>query len=440
MDKKYPLFFIFTILFIPVSFFCFAPMLHAEEVDTIHEQTITKAVNKIENREYEEAIQDLKTILQSRPQDEEANLYLGIALSRTGNEDAEGVLKKALSLNPENPRTNLELGILYYKKALFDEAEDYFKTAITIAPDTEISATANEYLNSIKQKEKIKQWGLSISAGGQYDSNVILNAEDNPLPEGISQESDWKAVLYLKGIYNFVIGEKINVLTGYNLYQNFHTKLSDFNTTSHLIKLEPTYRPSSILTLKGQYAFQHVSVGGDAYDYSHSFSPMLILSQGKGFSTIITYRYLKTHFMDTELFEENSDRTGFNNLAGITQEIPLGNSVRLRISYQYDKDSTSKDFWDYTGNKGLIGVQINLLHNLIINLSGEYYNKDYDGIYPSEAIEREDDISTASILITKELSNIFSLTIGQFYTKNKSNIDLFDYDRAITSFFINMRL
>jgi hypothetical protein len=439
MSKKHPLFVIFILFSLLATISFLISLAPAEEIDTAYEHSLTKAVNKIEKGEYEAAIHDLKNILKSRPQDEEATLYLGIALSHSGDEEAEGILKKALSLNPENPRTNLELGIYYYKKSLFDEAEDYFSNTITIAPNTELSANANEYIKTIKHKSKVKPWALNISAGGQYDSNVILNSEDNPLPEGVSQESDWKAVLYLRGSYNLIPGEKFNILTTYSLYQSLHAELSDFNTTSHLLNLDPALRLSSIITLKGSYAFQHVTIGGDAYDYSHSFSPVLIISEGKGFSTIVTYRYRKTHFMDAELFEDNSDRTGFNNLAGITQEIPLGNSALLRISYQYDKDSTSEDFWDYTGNKGLIGVQLNLSQGFFVDLSGEYYNKNYDGIYPSEGRDREDDISTASLLMTKALSNTFSLTVGQLYTKNKSNIGIFDYNRAITSFFINAR-
>ncbi len=439
MNKKHLLSLIisFFSLLIVLSFFPLSSF--AEKIDTTYEKTITKAVYNIEKGEYKAAIQDLKNILNVKPEDEEATLYLGIALSRSGDEEAEGVLKKALSINPENPRTNLELGIFYYKKSFFDEAEDYFNNAITLAPGTDLSATANDYLKTIKQKSKVKRWALNLSVGGQYDSNVILNSEDNPLPEGVSQEADWKAVLYLKGKYYPVVGEKFNVFTGYNFYQSLHAELSNFNTTSHLLMLEPSFRLSSVITLKGSYAFQHVLVGGDAYDYSHSFSPELIISEGKGFSTFLTYRYRRTHFMDSELFENNSDRTGFNNLAGIAQQIPLGNSVILKIGYQYDKDSTKKDYWDYTGNRGLIDIQINLLHSLIVDLSAEYYNKNYDGFYPSDEREREDDITNASLLITKVLSKTFGLSLGQYYTKNKSNIEIFDYDRAITSLFINMR-
>jgi tetratricopeptide (TPR) repeat protein len=349
------------------------------------------------------------------------------------------MLKKALSMNPRNPITNLELGIFYFSRSMYDEARDYFETTIEIAPNTEFSTKAVEYLNSIKQRGAVKSWTLNISAGGQYDSNVIINSDNSPLPEGISRKSDWKAIFYLKGKYNLFKNERAESSVGYSFYQSLHTKLSDFNITNHLFELNAAYHISPVVDLKGKYSFEHILVGGDPYDYAHSISPSLVISEGKGFSTVVEYRYRNIHFMDTKLFEDNSDRTGSNNLFGITQNIPIGASVIFRIGYSYDVDSTREDFWDYRGNKGMVGLQFNLPSYIYINLYGEYYQRDYKGESPLSGEERKDKASTASINATKLLSDRFSITLGQLYTRNKSNIEEFDYKRAITSLFLNVR-
>ncbi len=430
-------------LFLPFFLFLFVLSVStgfAEQIDPVYEIAVTKAVNKIENADYEQAAKELREILKSRPDDETATLYLGIALSRPGDRNAEGYLKKALKMNPQNPRTNLELGIFYYNKSLQEESKDYFKNTISLAPNTAYAKKSKEYLNRIQKKGTIKPWALNISIGGQYDNNVVLDSGDTPLPEGISRKSDWSAVLFLKGKYSFISSETVDVSAGYSFYQNLHIHLSDFNVMDNLFDLGARVRLSSLLSLKAAYSFDYVLVGGDPYDYAHSLSPSIIISEGKGFSTVLEYRYRNIHFMNTSLFETNSDRTGSNHLVGITQNIPLGSFINFRLSYAYDKDSTKKDFWDYEGNKGTAGLMFSLPAGFYIDLYGEYYKKDYEDNNPAVSHrEREDDISTAAISATKTLSRIFSVTIGQLYTRNKSNIDIYDYERAITSLFINAR-
>ncbi|OGW38269.1 MAG: hypothetical protein A2Y97_04605 [Nitrospirae bacterium RBG_13_39_12] len=433
--------FYFILNFFPlfIFLFLFAPVAFAEEADPSYELAITKAADKIENSDYEGAIDDLDEILRLKPEDEQATLYLGIALSRSGDRDAEEILKKALLINPKNPVTNLELGIYYFGKSMDDEAGDYFENTIKLAPNTEYSTKAREYIGAIKQGGAVKRWILNMSAGGQYDSNVIVNSDNGPLPEGISRKSDWKAILFLNGRYDLIADQRTECSVGYRFYQSFHIHLSNFNITSNLLDLKASYRISPELSINGLYSFEHVLVGGNPYDYSHILSPSLIISEGKGFSTIVEYKYRNTHFMDMELFEDNSDRTGANNLFGITQNIPISTSIIFNVGYSYDVDSTREDFWDYSGNKGMVGLQFNLPSYLYINLYGEYYHKNYEGTNPLSDEERKDRVSTATASATKQISDRFSITLGQLYTRNKSNIEEYDYKRSITSFFLNVR-
>lgn len=420
----------------------FIPPSLSYATEAAYEQHIARGISYIEANNYKGAIDEFRAALKEKPDDHVATLYLGIALSRAGDKEAEATLRKAFLMNPEEPRVNLELGIYYFNKAIYDEAVDYFENTIELAPDTDFSARAKEYLKAIKEKEKVavkRPWALNISAGTQYDSNVVLDTEGSPLPPGISQKSDWRAVLYLKGRYNILTRERAEGSVGYSFYQSLHTELSDFNITQHLLELRLAYSISPSLNLRGAYSFEYVYVGGDEYDYAHSISPSLIISEGKGFSTIIEYRYRDIHFEDSDLFVNNSDRTGFNNLMGITQNIPLGSSILARVGYSHDEDSTRKDYWDYKGDKGFIGIKFNIPHKIILDLYGEYYSKDYDGINPISGSKREDIIRSCSASATKALGDRYSITIGQAYIDNDSNIDAYTYKRAITSIFFNVR-
>jgi len=309
--------------------------VHAETIDSAYEIAIAKAVSKIESEDFEGATEILQDILKTNPEDERATLYLGIALSRAGHRDAEGALKKALLLNPHNPRTSLELGIYYYNRGAFNEARDYFDNTIQLAPDSEYAKTAVEYLRLAKGERVAKPWSLNWSVGGMYDSNVVLGSGDNPLPEGITRRSDWAAVFYLKGQYNLFLQKELQGSAAYSFYQNFYGELADFNVTSHKFDLRLAFHASKNFILKGDYWFDYVLVGGDTYNYAHNLSPILVIVEGGGFSTELHYIYRDADYKDSDNFQDNSPRTGSNNLFKIIQNVPLSDVAVLCIGYSH---------------------------------------------------------------------------------------------------------
>jgi len=413
--------------------------LHAETIDSAYEIAIAKAVSKIESEDFEGAREILQDILKTKPEDERATLYLGIALSRSGHRDAEGILKKALLLNPHNPRTSLELGMYYYKRGTLDEARDYFDNTVQLAPDSEYAKTAVEYLKLAKKEGVAKRWSVDWSVGGMYDSNVVLGSGDNPLPEGITRKSDWAAVFYLKGRYSLFSDRKLKGSAAYSFYQSFYNKLADFNVTSNQFDLRLAYHVTENLILKGEYWFEYVLVGENTYDYAHNLSPILVIVEGDGFATELHYIYRDAEYKDSDNFQDNSIRTGFNNLFKIIQNVPLSDAAILRVGYSRDVDNAQVDYWSYKGNKGLAELKFRLPYRIFIDIYGDYYDKDYDGIYPGTGTERHDKIWTGTFSGTKFLSDRFSLSLGVYYTNNKSNIDFFDYDRIIPSLYVNVR-
>ncbi|MBI5042981.1 MAG: hypothetical protein HZC10_03950 [Nitrospirae bacterium] len=418
----------------------FSSVAHASEA--AYEQHIAKGISHIEENNYTDAIKEFRLALKEKPDDFKGILYLGIALSRMNDKEAEAMLRKALYLNLDDPRANLELGIHYINNSKYNEAKAYLEKAIKASDDAELKEVAEEHL-ALAKDEGVgkKRWAVDISLGGQYDSNVSLNPNDTPLPQGISRKADWRAVFNINSRYNFLSIQNAEGSVGYNLYQSLHSRLDDFNISYHLLDLKGSYTISPLLAVKGDYSFEYVFVGwesGHGYDYAHAVSPSLVISEGKGFYTTVEYRYRYRYFMDSSLFPSNSDRTGTTHLVGIAQDIPF-KFVLTKLGYSYDKDITKKTYWDYDGHKGFINFRISLPYRILLDLYGEYYNRNYDGIDPFSGTKRKDNVYTYSASLTKELTDIFSITIGQLYIDNDSNITAYDYKRAITSLFVNAR-
>lgn len=405
---------------------------------TPYEQSMSKGLAAYEKKDFTAAEEAFRSALKESPEDYKATLYLGLTLNRDGSKEAEVLLKKALRTDPQEPLTNLNLGVYYFNKSVFPEARDYFETTLELAPGTEYSARANDYLRRMKEKAP-KPWSLDAALGMQYDSNVIVGPDNTPLPQGISGKSDWVGVLYLKGQYDLLKTNNFRGSANYSIYQSLHARLSDFNITQQVAGLDTEYKLSPAVALKGTYAFEYVLVGGNQYDFMHTLTPAIVFSYGRGFSTTLSYSYSKFHFSDSDLFTDNSDRTGFNNRGAITEFMPLTGFLDVSAGYAMDKDNTSKDFWAYTGNKGFAVLAFRLCRSLSADLYGEYYHRDYEGISPFSGTRRSDNVQTYSLTLTKRLSDTFSLVVGQAYIHNQSNIDVFDYKRAITSAFITAR-
>ncbi len=407
--------------------------------DSAYEKHLAKGVSALELGVYKEAVEEFTSALKEKPDDKTATLYLGIALSRSGDAAAASILSKALSMDPKDPRTNLELGIYYFGRSIFEEAGDYFESTERLAPGTEFAEKAEEYLRAIRKRGGAKTWTLNIGAGAQYDSNVVLNPSGEPLPQGISGKSDWSAVVTLSGRYNFLKRNNAEGSVGYSFYQNLHARLSDFNVGRHLLDIGAGYNLSPAVGLWAAYEFEYVFVGGDGYDSAHTAAPSLVFREGKDFSTVIEYRYRRTNFMDSDLFSDNSDRSGSNNFVGVVQNVPLGRKGLFQVGYSHDEDSTRQSFWDYSGNKLKGDLRVVFPFSVLAELSGEYYWRDYKGVNPLSGDKRSDRQYTGAISVTKPISDRYSITVAQLYSKNKSNIDVFDYSRAITSVLLNAR-
>ena len=407
--------------------------------ETAYDRYVSAGRSSLDQKDYSAAEESFRAALKEKPDDYDATLYLGITLSRKGVKEGESVLKKALLMDPADPRPNLQLGVYYLNKRVYPEAKDYFENTIELAPAGEYSAEARNYLQSIGKRES-RPWRLDAALGIQYDSNVILGADNVPLPGGISRKSDWSALAYFKGQYDVISARKFKGTLSYSLYQSLHAKLSDFNITTQAAGFDAVYELSSRFSLKGNYTFEYVHVGGKGYDYAHTVTPAIVANEGRGFATAVYYSYGKSHFMDDEMFLGNSDRTGSHNLIGITQYLPLGGAGEARVGYAHDRDSTRKDFWAYRGNKGFADLAIRPIEGLVADLYGEYYDKNYIGINSSiSGNARHDRVYTYSLTLTKKLSDRFSVVLGQLFVRNKSNIDVFDYKRAITSVFLTAR-
>src|SRR6185369_15361121 len=193
-------------------------------------------------------------------------------------------------------------------------------------------------LKKIDESKKEKSWSLNIFAGGQYDSNVILNGRDMPLPAGYSGKSDWSALVNLKAAYTPLRTENSEAGLSYSYYQNMHASLRKFDIMQNLAELSASHTFSPNVRLKGTYSFEYLLLNGNNYDTAHGIAPSLVLRSDTLGTTILDSRLRITSYSNSDQFPENSDRDGLNHLFGLTQIIPISETSTIWAAYNHDAE------------------------------------------------------------------------------------------------------
>jgi tetratricopeptide (TPR) repeat protein len=404
------------------------------------EKQMARGVAALEANEPDQSAAEFRAALAEHPLDPEANLFLGIALSRTNDPQAESVLKKALALDPDNQRTNLELGIFYFRKNITDEAADHFDTVIKTSSDNDLTAQAREYLSKLDTNSKGRRWTLQALTGMQYDSNVILNAEGLPLPPGVSRKSDWRALVSLTGGYSLFKKEKLEIQAEYNFFQSLHFYFTSYNVTQNTLKLQGKYDCSDRISFKGGYALEQVLLGGNQFDYANTLAVSGTLNHVSGASSAVEARYRNTSYKNSDMFLTNSERSGSNYLLGFSHQMPLTSIAVVRAGYAFDMDrANSGDSWDYNGNRVSAGVNVPLPYAVKMDLSTDVHWRNYQGIGSYSISKRTDTSWTTNLMFNKALSQQYSVTAGFSVDRTYSNVPVFDYSRYLTTMIFNMR-
>lgn len=98
--------------------------------------------------------------------------YADVSAKLGDNEAAVSALERMLLFNPDLPRVDLELGVLYFRMGSFDVAQSYFQKAAAANPPEEVKTRIAEYEAQIAKQQSGVQIAGSIFFGAQYQSDA----------------------------------------------------------------------------------------------------------------------------------------------------------------------------------------------------------------------------------------------------------------------------
>ena len=158
-------------------------------------------------------------ILKNSPTANVLYQYAIISSQLYDTDTAERIFKKVIGMNPDNALAHKDLGVIYLNKRLFDYAEDEFKTALKLAPES--YDIIFEYANFLYSVTKYKEADEYYEKALQINDDVIaktlramnkieLNELDKAkelIDSAIKQEPNHEYIQFMAGRIYFALKE-----------------------------------------------------------------------------------------------------------------------------------------------------------------------------------------------------------------------------------------
>jgi len=375
-----------------------------------------------QRKDYENAFLKFKEVSGEEPENVLAVYHAGVSLYQL-NRCGEAIdwLERAARMSPGvKANADYYAGVCYYRMDQPDAARRNFMYAKAGAPSDELRRNADTWLLVLQREEQeMKRYGLYVKTGMQYDDNVVLEPLDVDV---FSDQSDWAFVGYLSGRYNLVNQRGLKAGAGYSHYQTRHSDLTDYDITGGIGNFFIDYRRFPY-TLGFSYQPAYYWVHADSFLLRHAFTPEVSWQMNDRNIATVSYTY------STDNYFTDSGRDGHANAANLDL-VHLFKGGYLTGGIGAEVNSARRGDEEYNEVEARFGIGLPVIEKIRLTLTGIYNEKDYEGEDDDLGITREDNRYYAICSLARPIVYPWlTLSLDYDYTRNDSNISLFDYER-----------
>lgn len=389
-------------------------------------------------RKYSAAEIHLAQVGRHSPMAGRARFYLGMARMRSGQPAAAAeAFGEAEELDASLATTaRYYHGVAAVRSGDREGAREKF---LAVKDQTDKPALARAAAEQLEELGAGRSYRLYGSVGFEYDSNVVLVADDDTLGDaeldsiGVSNKDDGRTVIAAGAFYTPYQRDGLGVSLGYELFQSVHFDLSEFDLQDHRATLGIAYERSPITlgvaTTYDYYLRQTKSFLGEV-----AVLPWLRHTSERWGSTDLYYRMEDRTFHGIHFGKDVEDfRGGRNHAAGIAQTVPLaGGAGYVSLGYRFDHDDADHSdgrAFDYDGH--LLDFELGWSLPAGIELATGYSYKYED--YASQSDGREDNVHHAKLALRRALTDVLAVRAEYRATVNDSNEDLYEYERHVAT-------
>lgn len=397
------------------------------------------------NKKYNKAIVILNTV-KGKSNAAQKAYYLGMSYNRI--KDYENSIKelekaKNVKIEPLSSSAAFYQGVSRYSLKKWKPAKESFQWVLDNSKDPRLDEKAEEMIERITkiqffENNKAKKHILTAGAGLQYDSNVLLQAEN----ASNATASD-KADIRFTG------------LAGYE-YRPIFGKTREWSIKSNLVylysqKTESSKADPMVVSLSSPYIMKGKNKKGQGYKTEINTKLDMIYmdpSEGKNRKDILDtfgVEWKKTIIKKADQFtkysanllnnnshtssgDDNSDGLstafGYSNTWFLDKKKSVGFIQDNTFTY-YSADGKNQKYWKLDITATYL-KPINWYNFTQIAKAGFYYSS-----YPDSDTSRSDTNINLNYMLNKKINDTWNFTWGGSYTKNSSSESSKSYSKFI---------
>ncbi len=399
-------------------------------------------------RRYDEALAQFQLAEEHQAANSDTQFYLGYTYYQLKQyRKAPLYFQRALELEPSLAGTaEYYRGLAFYATERDRLARASFERAVHTDPAAPLAGQAQRYLKAIeRRKHQPRLFRLRGNIGLEYDDNVVLEPNDDVLEFG--EKRDGRMVFSLGAKLMPVRQRDWQLGATYDLFQSVHFNLGDFNVQSHTLGVF-TRHPFGRFTLRGEVNYNVTLLDLDYLSDGFTLQPSLVVRQTDTLFAEILTSLTVTRYDDNIAESEDPDvrgRDGYLVRVGLRQTLQFNQKKSsVNLGYQYEGSRNDGTDWEYDSHNLTLGLYTPLWRAIALYLDGAYHYRDYLHVnsYDQDILgvltaadqrERRDDRFVGSVALVRGIGSSLTLSLSYVYTRNRSNLDFFDYRRNVIS-------
>ncbi len=324
------------------------------------------------------------------------------------------------------------------------EAKKSMEQAVALNPQTPTADFAQRYMGVMERRlQEIRPFRAFVSTGFDFDSNVTLMPGGAGAATQVAGQGDVVFTQTALFEYNLNAAGPFSLLTQYAYFQNFHPRIPTFDLMSHYWSAIPTYSYKSGRVWL-PFSYNYVDVQSDKYYTGFLLTPtwLHLLNENIGLEGGIR---LNRAYYWTPIAIPQDDRTSKNVGGSLGMYYFFKKQTGfLQARIRYERDFTSGSNWDNANYGLLLGVLYPITNKLKVNAFVDMLLQPYNNFFISGATaeniignplilgpKRYDKIIIPGLQITYDIWKGLEFNVHYFFTRDESNIPLYNYSRHI---------
>jgi tetratricopeptide (TPR) repeat protein len=434
-------------------------------------------------QQYDKAQPLLEEVFRGQPTLDGLGYYVGFMRYRKKDyRNALAAFRAGRSADPELQQlTRLYSGLTLAVLGLPTQAAAEVEQSLRLAPGSALTGPSERLRDTIAQaRSKEKRLAIDLRFGFLYDDNVRVT------PDPSNQEPIVRPLLHPKrdspgevaGVninYTFFRTDSWDASAGYSFFGTYYNDLTSFNTTDHLVNFGLTHKTALSATfpwigeinmpaqLGAQYAFDVLYLREDQFIQRHTGTVYAAVVENDLLLTQAFMRYQRKDFTEPDIRPPREEiRDADNYMVGFVQLFRFEEDRHfIKLGYQFDYEETSGKNYEYRGHRLTAGGQytlpwqgIRLKYDMDAHIRGYVHKNsllptvDETGVPGSgqDKKRRRDHEITHVMRVEWPLpwkprlfdrDTEFVLAGEHQNTGAHSNIQVFDYDRRVTSLILS---